>query len=185
MYSSRLRLVRCLLLGTLFLAGCPSMEDTTGDVTPVASMVVEGIGGPPNVCDLPANRDALVARVVELVNEERTRRGLQPVTLNSTLSEMADSYACEMIQGGFFDHVNARGEGPGQRAIKAGYVFLAIGENLAGGQTSPEWVMNEWMNSREGHRENILAAQWREIGVAVRTGGQFQVYWVQEFGNPP
>lgn len=181
---SWIRLVKAALVGTLFLAGCPSAGDFQ-DTTPVAGMMVEGATAPVQGCVVPANKDELVARVVELVNQERTRRGLQPVTLNPTLSKMADDYACEMIEKGFFDHTSPEGLGPGQRAINAGYVFLAIGENLAGGQTSPEWVMQEWMNSKEGHRENILGAQWREIGVAVRLGGIHGVYWVQEFGNPP
>lgn len=178
------RFVQAALTGTLFLAGCPSTGDFQ-DATPVAGMIVEGSGNKIDGCISPANKDALVARVVELVNQERTKRGLQPVTLNETLSKMADDYACDMINDGFFDHVDKEGRGPGQRAISEGYIFLAIGENLAGGQNTPEWAMSDWMKSTEGHRENILAAQWREIGVGVRLGGAYGVYWVQEFGNPP
>lgn len=178
------RLSKAALLGTLFLAGCPSAGDFE-DTTPVAGMIVEGSSARVVGCAVPPNKEALVNRMVELVNQERTKRGLQAVTLSPTLCKIADEYACEMIIKGFFDHTSPDGQGPGQRAINAGYMFLAIGENLAGGQNSPEWAMKEWMNSREGHRENILATQWREIGVAVRLGGIHGVYWVQEFGNPP
>lgn len=157
-----------------------------GVSTSVAGMVVEGIQPGPKVCDVPENNDAVVARILELVNQERTARGLGALTLNPILSKMAEDYACEMIAGGFFEHVSPfTRKGPGQRAIDHGYVFLAVGENLAGGQRTPEQAMTEWMNSTNGHRENILQSQWREIGIAVRTGGQFGVYWVQEFGNPP
>jgi uncharacterized protein YkwD len=166
------------------LAGCPSASDTQ-DTSPVAGMIVEGSSSKVTGAVAPPNKDALIAHVVELVNQERTKRGLQAVTLNATLSKMADDYACEMINDGFFDHVDKDGNGPGQRAIMEGYIFLAIGENLAGGQNNVEWVMNDWMNSKEGHRENILTPQWREIGVGVRLGGAYGVYWVQEFGNPP
>lgn len=178
------RLVQAALVGTLFLAGCPS-ADQPQDSTPIAGMIVEGSSTRVGGCVAPANKDALIAHVVELVNQERTNRGLQPVTLNATLSKIADDYACEMINGGFFDHIDRAGNGPGPRAIKEGYIFLAIGENLAGGQNTVEWVMTDWMNSKEGHRENILAPQWREVGVGVRLGGAYGVYWVQEFGNPP
>ncbi len=41
------------------------------------------------------------------------------------------------------------------------------------------------MKSTEGHRENVLSPQWKEIGIAVRVGGEYGVYWVQEYGNPP
>lgn len=182
-----MRLAKAALVGTLFLAGCPSGSDF-GDSSPViASMVVEGTtapGGSKSVA--PTNKDALVTKVIELVNQERTRRGLRPVTPNAALTAMADDYASDMIERNFFDHVDPDGKGLGQRAIEHGYVpLMSVGENLAGGQDSPEWVMNDWMNSTEGHRENILSPQWTEIGVSVRIGGAHGIYWVQEFGNPP
>jgi len=179
------RAIHFSLCSTLLLAGCPSGTDV-GRPNPVAGIVVQGIQPGTKVCKKPANADALVARVLELVNEQREQIGLHPLTLNPVLSKIADDYCCEMISGGFFDHINPfNNEGPGQRAIDADYIFLSMGENLAGGQSTPEQVMNDWMSSTEGHRENILAAQWREMGIGVRTGGEFGVYWVQEFGNPP
>ncbi len=176
-----------LMLGVSLLAGCPNASDVGG--SPVAGVSTSSVQPQTNdgVCLTPPNSDILVADVLELVNLERTSRGLNPLTLNPQLNQIAEDYACEMIEDNFFDHANpATPEfGPGQRAIDAGYVFLAIGENLAAGQTSPTQVMREWMASTEGHRENILSPQWSEIGIAVRTGGEFGVYWVQEFGNPP
>lgn len=183
---SRLWRASCLLPGLCLalLTGCPGAGDTaTG---PIAGIIVEGIRGGTSTCHIPGNNETLIARAVELVNQERTSRGLAEVTLNSQLSRMAEAYCCEMIEQRFFSHENpTTGEGPAQRALNAGYIFLAIGENLAGGQTSPEQVISEWMQSKQGHRENILAAQWREVGVGVRTGGEYGVYWVLEFGNPP
>jgi uncharacterized protein YkwD len=169
----------------LVLSACNGTTEIT-DGGAVQGLTVEGIKSGTRDCEVPANEQALIQRLLDLVNEERTSRGLAALTLNDTLSEMAADYACDMIEGGFFDHVNPyTGEGPGQRAINAGYVFVAIGENLAGGQSSPEQAMTEWMDSDQGHRDNILAYRWREVGLAVRTGGEYGVYWVQEFGKPP
>ncbi|GMU21233.1 MAG: hypothetical protein AMXMBFR13_13260 [Phycisphaerae bacterium] len=186
-WSSSTFLAQLALCGSLLLlAGCPSAGDF-GDSggTAVAGLVVEAGQGGSTVCTVPENREAVVARVLELVNQERTRRFLPPLTLNPTLTRVAEKHACDMIQRGYFAHVSPAAKGPGERAIEEGYVFLAIGENLAAGQTSPEQVMQEWMNSNEGHRENILQAQWKEIGIAVQSGGEYGVYWVQEFGHPP
>jgi uncharacterized protein YkwD len=167
----------------VFLTGCPtaSESDAPGNI---AGIIVEGIeaGGE---CRVPANADDLVGRVIELVNRERAAQGLAAVAVNPVLTRMADDYACELIEDHFFAHISPSGRGPAQRAIEAGYVFLAVGENLAGGQASPEQVMHEWLTSPQGHRENILQSQWKEIGISVRTGGDFGVYWVQVFGNPP
>lgn len=172
-----------LSIGSVFLAGCPSASDF-GSGTQVAGLGTNTEALPEGGYT-PSNADVLVARMLELVNNERTSRGLHPLTLNPILSQMADDYAKEMIACGFFSHLSPTGEGPGQRAVSAGYVFLAVGENLAVGQTTPEQAMADWMKSTEGHRENILSPQWKEIGIAVRLGGEYGVYWVQEFGNPP
>jgi uncharacterized protein YkwD len=63
-------------------------------------------------------------------------------------------------------------------------LFVTLGENLAGGQTTAASVVADWMDS-PGHRDNILDPRWRDMGVGVRTGGHFGVYWVQMFGDPP
>jgi uncharacterized protein YkwD len=172
------RLIHFALFGVVFLAGCPDGQD-------VAGVSVRAIPSESLECSVPENADALIQRVLELVNDERQSRGLHALELNATLCQMADDYCCAMIECDFFSHEDPdTGKGPGKRAIDAGYVFLAIGENLACGQTSPEQVMAEWMSSAEGHSEIILGHQWREIGISVRTGGRYGVYWVQEFGNP-
>ncbi len=171
------------LLGSVFLAGCPSASDLDGR-SPVAGVIIEATKPAPEDGYVPANAEAMVTRMLELVNNERTSRGLEPLTLNPILCKMADDYAAEMIQCGFFSHQSPSG-GPFDRAVSANYVFLAIGENLAGGQSTPEQAMADWMKSTEGHRENILSPQWKDIGIAVRVGGEYGVYWVQEFGNPP
>ena len=167
-----------------FLAGCPGTIAPHG-ATHMTDTIVEGFNTTGSQCIAPANEEALQVRLLQLTNEERVSRGLRELTLNPQLNQMAVDYCCEMIEGGFFDHVNPyTGEGPGQRAVAASYIYLAVGENLAGGQTSPEQAFSDWMDS-EPHRENILGAQWREVGVGVRTGGRYGVYWVMEFGNPP
>lgn len=167
------------------LVGCPGTDGTPSG-SPIASMFVQGIHGGTTECAIPLNETALRAKVIELVNLERTGRGIGEVRMHPLLNRMAEDYACEMIAGSFFAHENPNtGEGPGHRAINAGYIYLAIGENLAGGQTSPEQVVSEWMQSTQGHRENILASQWQDVGVGIRTGGRYGVYWVLEFGNPP
>ena len=45
------------------------------------------------------------------------------------------------------------------------------------GQTSPEEVVRDWMNS-QGHRENILDPTYVYIGV-----GYCNDHWVQQFAS--
>lgn len=135
-------------------------------------------------CLSPEDADRLADQVLQLVNLERAERDLQPLLVNPVLSKIAENYACRLIEGGFFGHEDPlNGYGALERAATAKYMFYAIGENLAAGpQTSAE-VMKAWMDSPP-HRDLILDPSWREIGIAVRNGGEYSIYWVQEFGDP-
>lgn len=137
-----------------------------------------------SACVTPAEADQYATRIVDLVNEERAQRNLRPLTTNATLTRLASDYGCEMIEGNYFEHTDPiTGSTVGSRALAATYYFKKVGENLAGGFTSPEETMSQWMDS-PGHRANILDEDFIEMGTAVRTGGSYHWYWVQEFGLP-
>jgi uncharacterized protein YkwD len=135
-------------------------------------------------CSDPPEGDDWRDEILRLVNLERERAGLLPLIRKQTLEDQATQYACEMIYYGFVEHVNPfTGTSVTDRAEEFGYDWLALGENLAAGQPTPARAMADWMAS-EGHRDNILNPQFTELGVGVRTGGEYGTYWVQEFGCP-
>ena len=128
--------------------------------------------------------DDLAEQVLTLINIERAKMGVAPLTKSDTLAQVAENYACAMAAQDFFAHVDpVTGEGPGDRARAGGYEFFAVGENLAAGQTTAAQVVEDWMNS-EMHRVNLLSPEWKETGIGVRRGGEYGVYWAQEFGQP-
>ena len=109
-----------------------------------------------STCLEAASGDVWRDEVLRLVNVERARAGLDPVTHNQTLEDQATQYACEMIHYDFWGHENpVTGTDLPDRAEQFGYDYYMIGENLAAGQSSPAQAMADWMAS-EGHRENIL-----------------------------
>ena len=135
-------------------------------------------------CIEPEEADRLSDQVLQLVNLERAGEELPPVVFSSTLQKVASDYACIMIEEGFFGHLDpVTGHGPGERAMAGKYTFYSVGENLAAGQETAADVMRVWMDS-PSHREIILDPKWRELGVAVRNGGEHSIYWVMEFGDP-
>ncbi len=135
-------------------------------------------------CEVPENHEELVQEVLDLVNEERLAEGLDSLVLNESLVQVAQEYACEMAEERFFSHENvATKTSPGDRLISAGYIYYAMGENLAAGHHTAQDVFDAWMAS-PGHRDNILWSDGRETGIAVRTGGEQGWYWVQEFADP-
>lgn len=188
--SSRLsRLVT--LLAIALLAGCNSAVSTPAnggsDALPPGgerTALAASTATPSAKCYEGPDADEFARQILTLINIERARVGVSPLTWNATLAKVAEDYACTMAAEDFFDHIHpVTGEGPAERAATAGYEFFAIGENLAGGQTSAAEAVEGWMSS-PGHRNNLLSPEWKETGLGIRRGGSLRIYWVQEFGKP-
>ena len=109
---------------------------------------------------------AFAARVLTLVNAERTSRGLAAFTSNGTLTQAAESYANTLLQFNSLTHT-ANGTDPLGRMRAAGYTGSpTVGEVLWRGVGSwpPERTVADWMAS-PGHRAIILSSAYREAGV--------------------
>jgi uncharacterized protein YkwD len=131
----------------------------------------------------PLDRAGAVARVLDLTNSERDKAGLAPLNLSDQLQAAAQSYTVVLASGDCFAHTCGPMPNFADRDAVAGYDgWWSIGENLAGGYSSPDEVMAGWMAS-PGHRANILSVTFTEIGIGVtRGGGRFGMYWAEEFG---
>ncbi|WP_369405010.1 CAP domain-containing protein [Piscibacillus salipiscarius] len=122
---------------------------------------------------------AFEQKVVELVNQERQERGLQPLKASSELSDVAREKSRDMAKNNYFSHTSPTYGSPFDMMKQFGIDYRTAGENIAMGQTTPEQVMNGWMNS-DGHRKNILSSNFTHIGVGyVESNGQ--TYWTQMF----
>ena len=135
---------------------------------------------PGDVLYIPTLDDAVTsyeAEVVRLVNEERTARGLKPLSQNWELSRVARYKSQDMKENRYFSHTSPVYGSPYQMMRSFGISYRSAGENIAMGYRTPKAVVNGWMNSA-GHRANILSAAFTEIGVGyVADGG----YWTQMF----
>ncbi|KJY25013.1 CAP domain-containing protein [Streptomyces katrae] len=118
------------------------------------------------------------AKVLALVNQERAAAGCPAVTVNAELTKAAQDHSADMAAHATMSHTGSDGSDPGQRITRAGYQWQTYGENVAYGYSTPEQVMEGWMNS-PGHRRNILDCSYREIGIGLAQPGQ---YWTQDFG---
>ncbi len=156
----------------------------TGCFSPTQPTEAQLAGTPEARCITPDEAEHMAEQVLQLVNLERIERALPPVAVNEALKQIAEEYACQMAAEGFFGHEDpVTGHGPAERAIVGRYLFWSVGENLAAGAETPAEVMKLWMDS-PSHRDIILDPGWKELGIAVRSGGVYSTYWVQEFGDP-
>lgn len=116
-------------------------------------------------------------QVVELVNVQRARNGLQPLSLDAELCRFARVKSQDMHDNRYFDHTSPTYGSPFDMMRQFGITYASAGENIAMGYSTPEAVVNAWMNS-SGHRANILSTKYTTLGVGfVSDGG----YWTQWF----
>lgn len=119
--------------------------------------------------------------MLNLVNEERTVRGLESVVFNEKLQEMARVRAEEITVK--FSHDRPSGT-PYDLLDEVGIPVKNFKtENIIQGTTSstPSSLMNNFMQS-QGHRAWILSDEVNAIGIALIQNQYGQIYGVQIFG---
>jgi uncharacterized protein YkwD len=119
---------------------------------------------------------AMEGSIACLINEQRAASGVVPVAPNAALRQAALSHSAEMISQGYFEHTSPAGVTFVDRIEATGYTRGAriweLGENLvwgSGSLSTPKSLVTSWMNSPP-HRENLLRARFREIGIAAVVG---------------
>jgi uncharacterized protein YkwD len=124
----------------------------------------------------------LESQVLVELNGIRRAHGLRPLRLSSPLSLAADAHSRAMGRFGFFSHDSRDGSEFWARVKRwygsSGYNRWTVGENLlwSSGRLDAAEALRLWMGS-PGHRKNILAPAWREIGLsAVAVSGAPGVY---------
>ena len=117
-------------------------------------------------------------KMLEMVNRERTSRGLSALTMDAELLELAMTRAYETAI--YWSHT---------RPIGSHYSSLSSRlnrENISCKTGGPIDRVSDTINVMNGlmessaHRDNILNSQARSIGIGVISLG-YHVYWVQSF----
>lgn len=129
----------------------------------------------------PTVRPDLEAQMLQLVNQERTKRGLHPVVADPQLSVVARAHSTDMFARGYFSHYTPEKADPFDRMKKANVKFLAAGENLALGRTLK--ICHEGLMNSPGHRANILNPSFGRLGIGIMDGGIYGLMISQEFRN--
>jgi uncharacterized protein YkwD len=129
----------------------------------------------------PKVREDLEAKMLVLVNEERKKVGLKPLTNDPELVEVARAHSKDMFAKGYFSHITPDGKSPFDRMRQAKVRFLAAGENLAMGQTLN--ICHRGLMNSPPHRANILNAAYGRVGIGILDGGIYGLMITQSFRN--
>lgn len=119
------------------------------------------------------------SKMLQLINEERKKAGLNELTINEKAVEVARKHSRDMFERGYFAHVNPDGLSPFDRMEKGGVTFMVAGENLA---LAPDVDMaHKGLMDSPGHRANILSPDFKRVGIGVIDGGKYGKMFTQNF----
>lgn len=126
-------------------------------------------------------RPELEAKMLQLVNEERTTRGLPALVADSSMRKVAVAHSRDMFARGYFAHETPERKSPFDRMKEAHIRYMAAGENLALARTLP--MAHTGLMNSPGHRANILNKAYGRVGIGILDGGRHGLMISQEFRN--
>jgi len=156
------------------------------------------------------DKSKLEKQVHQLTNQYRIQNGLNALSWDDKLSNVARSHSQDMASRNYFSHETPDGKSPTDRGISQGYkcqkvigilIYSGIAENIYqnnlydkvwttnGIPTSYDWntldelahtTVDGWMDS-PGHRENILTKTIDKEGIGVAIASDDKVYITQNF----
>ena len=129
----------------------------------------------------PRTRGDLETRMLEMVNAERTKAGLNALKADPEIAQVARAHSRDMFARGYFSHVTPDGKTLGDRVRAARVPFLSAGENLALGPTLT--ICHEGLMNSPGHRANILHKSFNRLGIGILDGGKYGLMITQNFRN--
>lgn len=105
------------------------------------------------------------AEMIELVNQERTSRGVPALTFDPELVPVARGHSRDMLSQGYFSHTSPTTGTLADRLNDAGVGYTQAGENLAYAPSVS--VAHRGLMQSEGHRANILEPGFQRIGIGI------------------
>jgi len=125
-------------------------------------------------------------KIIDLTNEVRSREGVQPLVYAEQLGRSSFHKAGDMARKNYFEHVNPDGKRLRDFLKDVGYSYTVAGENLAVGFSSPEAMVEAWVESPT-HFANLIDSDFTDIGVGSAVGMYGTtpaLYVAQHFGKP-
>jgi uncharacterized protein YkwD len=140
----------------------------------------------PPVVVPPPSGDA-VAYAVAQINSSRAQYGFAPLSLDGSITAVANAHAWDMMRGGFFSHTGSDGSNVRTRLSRAGVPYSRASENICqyvgiGVTGTLNWCHSAFMAEpypgHFNHIANILNPDFRRVGVGIAvSGGKVVVVW--------
>lgn len=134
----------------------------------------------PGIYNEAVNCTVFEKEVFDLINKIRAQNGLPYFKWDTYAYEAAKIRAEEISRT--FSHSRPDGSSF-QTAFPSDNpnIWRKLGENIAAGYSTPEQVVEGWMNS-DGHRANILNPDFENMAIGFyKSDSGYKYHWAQEF----
>ena len=152
---------------------------------PVVGVVVTATKpAAPPLASTPPSLAGLRADVLTLINAERVAAGVPALVWSPVLARAAQAHAEDCAQRGWGSHVGSDGALLQARLARVGYAATSASEIWANARSGRQ-AFAMWWNEPAGndpHRRNILAPNYKEMGIGVAAGG-WGYYFIVDFGS--
>ncbi len=176
-------------------AAAPTASAGTGTGSAPATPAAPSNTAPPAVtAGSTCNISAFAATALDRINAVRAAGAdchtggrfapAAPLTWNAKLTQAAEGHSQDMVTNKFFSHTGSNGSTLSGRVDATGYVWNALGENIAAGYVGIDSVMNGWVAS-DGHCANLMNPSFKEVGLVCVPGTSatpYNTYWTMDLG---
>jgi hypothetical protein len=165
-----------LLALLVVVAACG--DDDDGGLLPSPTTADVGDAGTPPDADGDEAERSMERLIFDLVNDERRERGLEPLEWDDQLADLARDWNEEMADRGRLEHQEP------EQMLERAEGFTGVGENIfrATASVPASTIHVGWMRS-DGHRANVLRADFHRLGVGLLCDDDGQVWATQRFGS--
>ncbi len=129
---------------------------------------------------------AITRKVFDKVNRQRRLHGLLELTWNDAVAAQARLQSTNMMERGFFSHVDPLHGSLASRLNRAGIGWHRCGENIFREQSLEEpadEAVEGWMRS-PAHRASILDPLFTQTGVGIAISADTEYFITQIFIRP-
>lgn len=174
-------------------AAVPAAGGGTAPAAPAAPATPGNTAAPAATAGSTCNISAFAATALDRINAVRAAGAdchtggrfapAAPLTWNAKLTQAAEGHSQDMVAKNFFSHTGSNGSTLSTRVNAAGYVWNALGENIAAGYVGIDAVMNGWVAS-DGHCANLMNPSFKEVGLVCvpGTSASYSTYWTMDLG---
>lgn len=117
-------------------------------------------------------------KMLDLINAERSKIGAAPLSTDIKVMEVAQIKSEDMVKNNYFSHTSPTYGSPFDMLSKFGVTFQGAAENIA--LNSSVENAHAALMASEGHRKNMLNANYSYIGIGIEDSPKGKVF-VQMF----